>query len=54
MNAPLTTAAPWSADEFAAQLRARESRHLIHHPFNLRLNRGELAYPDDLAQELRT
>ena len=35
--------APWSADDFEAQLRARESRYHIHHPFNLRLNRGELA-----------
>ena len=35
--------APWSADDFEARLRARESRYHIHHPFNLRLNRGELA-----------
>jgi pyrroloquinoline-quinone synthase len=35
--------APWGADEFEARLRARESRYHIHHPFNLRLNRGELA-----------
>ena len=35
--------APWDADEFEARLRARESRYHIHHPFNLRLNRGELA-----------
>jgi pyrroloquinoline-quinone synthase len=34
---------PWTADEFEARLRARESRYHIHHPFNLRLNRGELA-----------
>jgi pyrroloquinoline-quinone synthase len=34
---------PWSPDEFEAQLRSRESRYHIHHPFNLRLNRGELA-----------
>lgn len=33
---------PWSADEFEAQLRAQESRYHIHHPFNRRLNRGEL------------
>ena len=33
----------WSADEFESRLRARESRYHIHHPFNLRLNRGELA-----------
>ena len=35
--------APWDADDFEARLRARESRYHIHHPFNLRLNRGELA-----------
>jgi len=33
---------PWSAHEFEARLRACESRYHIHHPFNLRLNRGEL------------
>ena len=33
---------PWSADEFEARLRAQESRYHIHHPFNQRLNRGEL------------
>jgi len=35
--------APWDTDDFEARLRARESRYHIHHPFNLRLNRGELA-----------
>ena len=34
---------PWTADEFESRLRAREARYHIHHPFNLRLNRGELA-----------
>jgi pyrroloquinoline-quinone synthase len=34
--------APWSGDEFEARLRQRESRYHIHHPFNMRLNRGEL------------
>jgi len=43
MNDRLPPATPWSADDFEAQLRARESRYHIHHPFNLRLNRGELA-----------
>lgn len=33
---------PWSAPDFEAHLRAGESRYHIHHPFNLRLNRGEL------------
>lgn len=36
------TRPPWSAEEFEARLRARENRYHIHHPFNLRLNRGEL------------
>lgn len=33
---------PWDAAEFEAKLRACESRYHIHHPFNLRLNGGEL------------
>jgi pyrroloquinoline-quinone synthase len=33
---------PWSAEAFEAKLRERESRYHIHHPFNRRLNRGEL------------
>lgn len=33
---------PWDADDFEARLRACESRYHIHHPFNRRLNRGEL------------
>jgi pyrroloquinoline-quinone synthase len=33
---------PWQADTFEARLRAKESGYHIHHPFNLRLNRGEL------------
>jgi len=43
VSAALAPAQPWSADEFEARLRERESRYHIHHPFNLRLNRGELA-----------
>jgi pyrroloquinoline-quinone synthase len=41
---PVTEApeAPWPHAEFEARLRACESRYHIHHPFNLRLNRGEL------------
>jgi len=45
VNATLTgheAARPWDADTFEARLRAMESRYHIHHPFNLRLNRGEL------------
>ena len=34
---------PWAAQEFEARLRAKESGYHIHHPFNQRLNRGELA-----------
>jgi len=33
----------WDFDEFEARLRACESRYHIHHGFNQRLNRGELA-----------
>ena len=36
------TARPWTADEFEAQLRAKESGYHIHHAFNRRLNAGEL------------
>jgi len=43
VNDRLSLAAPWSPDDFEARLRARECRYHIHHPFNLRLNRGELA-----------
>ena len=43
MTAKPAPDAPWSADDFEARLRGRESRYHIHHPFNRRLNRGELA-----------
>jgi len=33
---------PWGAEAFEARLRACESHYHIHHPFNQRLNRGEL------------
>lgn len=36
------SAAPWTQDEFEAQLRELERGYHIHHPFNRRLNRGEL------------
>ncbi|HEY1393384.1 MAG TPA: pyrroloquinoline-quinone synthase PqqC [Methylibium sp.] len=39
---PVAEAAPWSAEVFEAKLRAKEARYHIHHPFNVRLNRGEL------------
>ena len=42
-EAATETRAPWAPDEFEQQLRSRESRYHIHHPFNVRLNRGELA-----------
>lgn len=35
-------AKPWSAQEFESQLRAKEAGYHIHHPFNRRLNGGEL------------
>lgn len=47
MNAPLppsaTDALPWSPTEFEQALRAKESGYHIHHPFNKRLNSGQLA-----------
>ncbi|WP_137894661.1 pyrroloquinoline-quinone synthase PqqC [Ramlibacter sp. 2FC] len=45
MNAVLervANEASWSAPEFESRLRAKESGYHIHHPFNQRLNRGEL------------
>jgi pyrroloquinoline-quinone synthase len=32
--------APWSHEEFEAQLRAKGKAYHIHHPFNVRLNSG--------------
>src|ERR1700688_520597 len=41
MNAlPRTSAAPWSREEFEAQLRAQGSAYHIHHPYNVMLNSG--------------
>lgn len=34
---------PWSRAEFEAQLRARGAGYHIHHPFNVRMNSGQLA-----------
>jgi pyrroloquinoline-quinone synthase len=34
------SAAPWTRDEFEAQLRKQESGYHIHHPFNVLLNSG--------------
>jgi pyrroloquinoline-quinone synthase len=38
----MTAAAPWTASEFEAQLRARGAGYHIHHPFNVRMNSGQL------------
>jgi pyrroloquinoline-quinone synthase len=38
----MTVAAPWTASEFEAQLRARGAGYHIHHPFNVRMNSGQL------------
>ncbi len=38
MSAP----APWSREEFESQLRARGAGYHIHHPFNVRMNSGQL------------
>jgi len=37
-----TENAPWTARDFEARLRAKEAGYHIHHPFNRRLNAGEL------------
>ena len=47
MNAALlerepAEAPPWTHADFEARLRAKEGGYHIHHPFNRRLNRGEL------------
>jgi len=42
MNARESFNTIWPPQEFEAQLRARESGYHSHHPFNQRLNRGEL------------
>ena len=36
------TPPPWTRSEFEAQLRARGAGYHIHHPFNLRMNSGQL------------
>jgi pyrroloquinoline-quinone synthase len=38
----MTVAAPWTRSEFEAQLRARGAGYHIHHPFNVRMNSGQL------------
>lgn len=43
----MTVAAPWTRDEFEAQLRARGAGYHIHHPFNVRMNSGQLR-PDQV------
>lgn len=35
------TEQPWSRSEFEQHLRALESRYHIHHPFSIRMSRGE-------------
>lgn len=37
------TSPPWSRTEFEAQLRARGAGYHIHHPFNVRMNSGQLS-----------
>lgn len=39
---PSPPPAPWRPAEFEARLRAQETRYQIHHPFSVRLDRGEL------------
>jgi pyrroloquinoline-quinone synthase len=44
MNDPFMDAPqpPWSRSEFEAQLRARGAGYHIHHPFNVKMNSGQL------------
>ncbi len=39
----LSSTLAWSSEEFESRLRAKEARYHIHHPFNQRLNSGQLA-----------
>lgn len=43
----MTTAPAWSRTEFEEQLRARGAGYHIHHPFNVKMNSGQLA-PDQI------
>ena len=43
----MTVAAPWSRDEFEANLRERGKAYHIHHPFNVMLNTGQ-ATPEQI------
>jgi pyrroloquinoline-quinone synthase len=38
----MTVATPWTASEFETHLRARGAGYHIHHPFNIRMNSGQL------------
>lgn len=38
-----STDTPWTRDEFEARLRALAPRYHINHPFQVRMNRGELS-----------
>lgn len=42
-----TDDAPWTREQFEAQLRALGARYHIHHPFNIRLNSGQCS-PDEI------
>jgi len=39
----MTPATPWNRSEFEAQLRARGAGYHIHHPFNQKMNSGQLS-----------
>ncbi|MDQ2823062.1 MAG: pyrroloquinoline-quinone synthase PqqC [Pseudomonadota bacterium] len=43
----MTIAPPWDRVEFEAQLRARGAGYHIHHPFNVKMNSGQLE-PDQI------
>jgi pyrroloquinoline-quinone synthase len=41
VSTPAPSAAPWSREEFEAQLRRQGAAYHIHHPFNVALNTGK-------------
>jgi len=42
-HSPITETAPWSREEFAARLQAMEPCYHIHHPFQMKMNSGQLS-----------
>ena len=42
-NTKLADQLPWDRTEFEAQLRAKGNNYHINHPFNVKMNNGELS-----------